>query len=632
MENAGITASPSGRHKVWLPLGSARILSATVMRTHVGILLAGALAIGAALLGAEPTGAESEPSGIGALTVNPNDVGIGQAIPNFKAKSVDGKSIQLSSALGEEGAVIAMTSTTCPVSKKYVQTLTRLVRDLAPKGLNVIFINPTSSEPSADVRAAATALGGVYIHNEALAQEIGARSTSEVILIDKARTVIYRGAIDDQYGIGYNQSKPQNEYLNEAVTSFLRGRVPDVPATSAPGCLLDAPTNPRLVSVTYSNQVARIMNRHCVTCHHSGGIGPFRLDNFQDVKSRAPMIKFVVDSKRMPPWFVAEPPAGAASPWKHERILSAQEKRDLATWIEGDRREGDKAELPLPLTFVDDWTLGKPDMTLQIPKPIKVQAEGFMDYQHVVVPVGLSENRWIDAVEIVPTDRRVVHHVLVFEVPEARMKDPKFLRNPNPSLQDVMGFFAGYAPGSNWGIFPAGFAKRLRKGSGLLFQIHYTPNGTATQDQVKLGLHFAEGVPKHEMRVQGVFNFRIQIPPGAADHVETAKFNVPVDVKITAFIPHMHLRGKSFQYTVRYPDGTSKVVCEVPRYDFNWQLKYELRDPVLVPKGSIIECRAVYDNSAGNPANPDPTQTVYWGDQSVEEMMLGYVEYYRVDP
>jgi len=255
---------------------------------------------------------------------------------------------------------------------------------------------------------------------------------------------------------------------------------------------------------------------------------------------------------------------------------------------------------------------------IQIPQPIAIKAEGTMPYQNITVPTHFKEDRWVNAYEIIPTDRSVVHHVIVRIIPAGGQL----------TKADREGLWAAYVPGNSSRILPEGFAKKLPAGASLHFQIHYTPRGKATQDQLKIGMRFATAPPKYVVHVASVANPRISIPPNDANHIETATRPVPIDMMVTAFMPHMHVRGKSFKFELVTPDGKLDTLLEVPHYDFNWQLQYRLSKPMLVPRGSVVKITAVYDNSSENHANPDPNKTVRWGEQTTDEMMLGYVEFF----
>ena len=347
------------------------------------------------------------------------------------------------------------------------------------------------------------------------------------------------------------------------------------------------------------------------------------------------MIRAVTQEGTMPPWFAA-PTHGAGgatkpSPWSNDRSLSSAEKQAIVAWIDAGKPEGDRAELPVPRTFADsEWRIGKPDAIYQLPEPIRIKADGFMAYQNVVVPTNLATDRWVKAVQIVPTDPSVVHHVLVFALDAAAANDPRTRRRLG--ADESGGYWAAYVPGNDHYLLDDGFARRLQAGSSLLFQIHYTPNGKATSDQMRLGVVFTDEAPKHVVRTAAISNVRISIPPGADHHREAGQVRIPANAKVLAFMPHMHVRGKAYRYELESADGGGRqMLLDIPAYDFNWQLRYELSEPLRVERGATLHGTAWYDNSAGNPANPDPTKTVRWGPQTVDEMMLGYIEYYLED-
>jgi hypothetical protein len=334
------------------------------------------------------------------------------------------------------------------------------------------------------------------------------------------------------------------------------------------------------------------------------------------------MIQRMVSRNLMPPWIAAPVKAGEHSPWMNDRSLGERDKADLLAWIDSGKPAGNPADAPLARQWPAEWQIGTPDLVLQIPKPMDVKATGIMPYQYATVETTLTEEKWVRGIEVQPTAREVVHHVLIL------------LREKGGSArQDGLrkGFFAAYVPGNGSVIYPEGFAKLLPAGSKLVFQIHYTPNGEATQDQVRLGLLFAKEPPRHVVRVTGIANPRLSIPPGADNHAESGTIPVPRPVGILGLMPHMHVRGKAFRYEATLPDGSSRTLLDVPRYDFNWQLSYRYAEPVMLPAGSRVKATGWFDNSSNNPANPDPVKTVRWGEQTSDEMLVGYVEYFFTD-
>ena len=244
-----------------------------------------------------------------------------------------------------------------------------------------------------------------------------------------------------------------------------------------------------------------------------------------------------------------------------------------------------------------------------------------MPYQFATAQTTLTEDKWVSAYEVIPSVREVVHHVII-QVHEkgARARDRE---------EGAGGFFAAYVPGNGSRVYPPGFARKLPAGATVSFQIHYTPAGKAVQEQVKLGLVFAKSPPAYEVKTLALTDRDLNIPPGAADHIESIERPAPFDLNVMAFMAHMHVRGKAFRYDLTLPDGKKEVLLDIPRYDFNWQLRYEYKQPRLIPRGSKVKVTAVYDNSPGNKANPDPAKLVKWGSQTYEEMMIGYIEYFQ---
>ena len=249
-----------------------------------------------------------------------------------------------------------------------------------------------------------------------------------------------------------------------------------------------------------------------------------------------------------------------------------------------------------------------------------------MPYQVALVETTLTEDKWVQAYEIIPTAREVVHHVIVQVHPKgARIR-------AGGGDEGADGYWGAYVPGNSGRTYPEGFARKLPAGATISFQIHYTPNGKAVQDQLRMGLVFAKEPPRFAMHTAAVANHKLLIPPGEANHVEVHTQAVPFDMPVTALLAHMHVRGKAFKFDVTYPDGKSETLLDIPHYDFNWQLRYEFKEPRVLPRGSTVKTTAIFDNSPGNKANPDPTKTVRWGQQTYDEMMIGYFEYYTPMP
>ncbi len=576
-----------------------------------------------------PTPAEA-PVRQGPRPVRPGDHGVGRLVSDLAFTDLAGKSHKLSELAEQRVTVLAMTSTSCPLSKKYLPTLVDLVKTSGP-GIAWVLVNPVATDNPDEMRAAAGQFNGraVYVHDKEsqLAGGVGALTTTDVIVLDRSRTIAYHGAIDDQYGFGYSIEAPRHRYLADALAALQSGRPPRVAATEAPGCTLEKPARTVLpTELTYHNRISRIVQQHCIECHRDGGVAPFPLDTYDDLVGHAGMVEQVVERGIMPPWFAAQAkPDGETgevyTPWANDRSLAEAEKQELLAWIAGGKPEGDRRDAPQPRQFAEGWLIGKPDAVFQFSEPVPIKATGVMPYQYVVVETNLPEDKWVQAIEVQPGDRGVVHHVLVFVSGTDRDV-------PDEEAEGRNGFWGIYVPGNSTLVYPDGFAKRLPKGTKLRFQMHYTPNGTATTDRSRIGLIWAKQPPQHEVRVAGIVNTRIRIPPGADNHREEAVLRLPVDAAILGFLPHMHLRGKACKYEVTRANGQTTTLLDIPRYDFNWQLLYRYLEPLSLKAGDTLRFTAWYDNSDKNPANPDPTRTVRWGAQTFDEMHLGYVEYY----
>lgn len=363
--------------------------------------------------------------------------------------------------------------------------------------------------------------------------------------------------------------------------------------------------------VTFSKDVAPIFYRTCSECHRAGEVAPFSVMSYKEIRPWAKSIREKVISREMPPWH-ADPKHGD---FINDRRLTQAEIDTITAWVDGGAREGNPKDMPKAPTFVEGWSIGQPDQTFSIPEQ-SVPAEGVVKYQYLTVPTNFTEDMWVTAAEIRSTGRAAVHHVIVF------------IQEPNNKARTEGNLLAGFAPGEQPTRFPAGYAKKVPAGSKLMFQMHYTPNGTATRDVTTIGLRYAKEPPKHQVFTRPVLNTGFVIPAGADNHEVKSAYTFKEGAHIVSLMPHMHLRGKDFEVKAVFPDGSSKVLLSVPRYDFNWQTYYVPRVPVALPAGTKIECTAHFDNSTNNKFNPDASKDVRWGEQTWEEMMIGWLSYY----
>ncbi len=404
-----------------------------------------------------------------------------------------------------------------------------------------------------------------------------------------------------------------------ALDKLLAGKAIETAHVDAVGCLIGRPREPEAkAEVTYSKQIARIFQDHCVNCHRPGEIGPFALNDYREAAGWADMIEEVVRAKRMPPWH-ADPKYGH---FRNDISLSEADKELIYKWVAAGAPEGSRADLPPPPQFVTGWSLPrKPDLVLNVQaKPYRVPAKGTVGYQYFTVDPGFTEGKWVVASQIIPGSARAVHHVLCF------VRSPNHERGGDE--ENGLGYLGAYVPGYRITPFPKGMAKYVPAGSKLVFQMHYTPVGKEEKDLSKIGFIFAKPEElTHMVMTVSTANHGINIPPHAEDYKrQSTMIAYQHDLKILSFSPHLHLRGTAFSYEAIYPDGKRETLLSVPHYDFNWQTCYELAEPKILPPGTRVHCVAHWDNSENNLANPNPAATVNWGDQTYEEMMIGFFD------
>lgn len=415
-------------------------------------------------------------------------------------------------------------------------------------------------------------------------------------------------------------AKPRNLF---AVTMFIAGA-----AIAAPS-----------VTPTFYKDVLPVLQNRCQSCHRPGEAGPMSLLDYKGTRPYAKAIKAAVLTNKMPPW-PADPHFGK---FANDRRLSEDEVKTLVAWADNGAPEGDAKDAPKPVAWIEGWTIGKPDVVIEMPKPIDVPATGTIEYQYLVIPTGFTKDTWVTAAEVRPGNRAVVHHVIAFLRPPGSpwMADAKpgvpFIpgkenrgarrQQSNAQSNDLPSeLLVGYAPGMPADHSPAGAAKLVKAGSDIVLQLHYTTNGTATTDQTRIGLIVAKQPPQYRQLTMNATQNKFAIPPGDPDYEVHSEITLNDAAELVNLMPHMHLRGKDFLYKAVYPTGETSTLLSVPKYDFNWQLVYYFQKPVVLPKGTKIECTAHFDNSPNNPANPDPAKEVKWGDQSWEEMMIGWFD------
>ncbi len=363
--------------------------------------------------------------------------------------------------------------------------------------------------------------------------------------------------------------------------------------------------------VTFTKDVAPILYASCVECHRPTGVAPMSLLSYKEVRPWARSVRERVVDRSMPPWF-ADAKHGEFS---NNPSLSQAQIETISKWVDSGSPQGDDRDMPPAPKFVEGWTIGTPDVVLQMKEEHAIPADGVIPYLYFTIPTNFTEDKWVQAVEIKPGDRRIVHHVIASLTEGSSSATGREART---------GGLGGITPNKRGIVYPPGTARLVRAGSNIVLQMHYTTIGEAAKDRTSVGLIFAKAPPKIVLGGGNAMNTRFLIPAGESNHEVRSSTTFKEDTYLSAMMPHMHVRGKDFTYTVVYPDGRSEVILHVPNYNFNWQLDYQLQKPLFLPKGSRLDCVAHFDNSTRNKFNPDPTKAVRWGDQTWEEMMIGW--------
>ncbi|MFO0945526.1 MAG: redoxin domain-containing protein [Planctomycetota bacterium] len=550
---------------------------------------------------------------------------IGKKIPDFKLRDFRGTWHSLEDLKDSKLVVVAFLGTECPLVTLYAGRLEELSNEFAAKGVTFIGINSNQQDSITEidhfVRRFDLHFPMLKDPGNTVADLFGAIRTPEIFVLDQDRVIRYWGRVDDQFGIGFAREKPTRRDLVVAIDELLEGKPVSMPVVTAPGCFIGRVRQPKESSeVTYSKQISRIFQNRCQECHRAGEIAPFALTSYEEAVGWSETIREVVQEQRMPPWH-ASPEHGH---FLNDARLTEEEKKQIETWVANGSPEGDPKDLPEPPKFAEGWRIPEPDLVLEMPYEFEVPAEGVVDYKHIMVDPGLTEDKFIQFAEAKAGNRSVVHHIIVFiRPPESRRDDLK--------VEGDFGggrFLVATAPGARPMMLEEGYGKLIPAGSKLIFQMHYTPNGTKQKDRSSIALKFADSTKvKRKVSVANPGQFAFRIPPHEENYKMAATHFFRRDTQIIAFLPHMHKRGKSFKYEVFYPDGRHQVLLDIPRYDFNWQNSYVLDKPLEVPRGTKMVCTAHFDNSANNLAHPNPNDSVTWGEQTWQEMMFGFFEW-----
>lgn len=557
---------------------------------------------------------------LGALVALADDSALGKPLPGLEFKDIRYVSRTLEDFGDAKAYVLAFYSNTCPVAQRYAPVLESLHQEFAGQGVQFIGINVGPEDSIMDMARHALEYRMTFpVVKDAesiSAKSVGATRTPEVAVLDADRVLRYRGRIDDQYRVSGVQPGSNRADLKEAIQEVLADKEVSVPVTPVDGCLITFPEDasaPADANVTFAEHVAPILYQNCVECHRPNTAAPFSLITYEQVSGKASMIAEVVNEGRMPPWF-AHPDVGT---FANERSLTTAEKRTIQQWVRDGKPAGDLENLPeLPAFPEEKWAIGEPDLVLTAKEPFDIPATGYIPYQYVTFEYMFPEDTWVEGIEIMPSNPRVLHHCnMIYML-------------PGEEYDQSTNFLTGKVPGGGPADLKPGEAMRIKKGSVITLQIHYVTTGKPEQDTISAGFRYAKHPIKKRIRYMIVNNDSLAIPPGAPMHEVTAEDTLDCDATMLAMFTHMHLRGRDMTFLAHLPDGETRPLLNVPNYSFDWQMTYYLEPGELkLPKGTRLECIGHFDNSAFNPFNPDPTVTVKEGPQTFEEMMYGFFFY-----
>lgn len=556
----------------------------------------------------------------------------------FDLQDLDGQQKILSQNDSQVSRAFVFLSTTCPISNSYITELNRLTKAL-PQGVQLygVVSDPNTTRVSAASHFAEykSTFPILFDASMLMSLSLGPTHVPEAFVLNPTGELVYRGAIDNAYqSIGRRRANVEHHYLQDAVDAVVAGKMPTVHQTKPVGCMLPSTrTDGSIGQITYTRDVAPILQQRCETCHRAGQVAPFALSNYAQAKSHAKMIVEVTQTRIMPPWI---PGAETAYRFVGQRWLSDRELDLLAQWVEGGCVLGNEADMPTPAKFAEGWQLGVPDLVVKMQEPFSVPASGPDLLQNFVLPIDIPKDRLVAAVEFHPGNKRVVHHAVLFldDKGQARKLDaatvePGYSNFGGPGFLPS-GALGGWSVGNTARRLPNDMGRYLKKGSDLVVQVHYHPTGKAEVDQSEIGLYFVnkpvEVSLKDSAKLVGsiwMANYEMDIPAGEANYRRSTSYTLPKDVIMVGVVPHMHLLGKSMRVTAIQPNKEPEVLIDIPRWDYNWQDEYYYEQPVRLKAGTQVVVEAVFDNSEDNPSNPSsPPKRVTWGEGTTDEMLF----------
>ncbi len=552
----------------------------------------------------------------------------------LRAMEVGGATRLLGGDAGRTVTAVVFLATDCPISNKYTAELNRIATEFQPRGVELFGViaepSVTRTAAAAHCERYAVTFPVLFDASFELARQFRPTHTPEAFVLDARGKIVYRGRIDDSFAaLGKPQARVTTHDLRDALSDAIDGRSVEPSTTQPVGCLFEAlDARGTVPPVTFTRDIAPILWNHCVECHRNGQVAPFALDSYDEAAKRSRQLVEVTQSRYMPPW-------KAAPSFGHfvgQRRLTALELSLLAKWAEAEAPEGDAADLPPLPNWKGGWQLGEPDLVLEMHEPFSIPADGPNLFRWFAIPVNLSQDQQVAAVEFHPGNPRVVHHCLMFlDSGGAAMRLDA--RDPGPGYDNFggpgfipSGFLGSWGPGATPRFLPEGMARPLPKSATIALQMHYYPVGRAETDQSKIGLYFSRAANPRMVTSIPVLSTDIEIPPGEPRHRVETSFTLPVPATVIGLVPHMHYLGHQMKVTARTPAGEVIPLVWIRDWDFNWQDHYQLAEGIPLPKDSRIDVEAIYDNSADNARNPNsPPALVKYGQRATDEMCLAGV-------
>ncbi|MEY3172737.1 MAG: hypothetical protein RLZZ436_650 [Planctomycetota bacterium] len=546
---------------------------------------------------------------------------IGQQAPELRFRDIRGLNRQLQDFGEAKAVVLTFTSTTCPLVRRSFPKLVELYQQYRSQGVVFAAVNVGAQDNIRDMASQAIDLDVPFYFvrdvDGSVARGLGVSRTPEVVILDSARMLRYRGRIDDQLRPGGTRPAASRADLQLALDDVLAGRTVSVPETPVDGCLITPPAPLRkpddaTAAPTWSGGIGQLIHQRCARCHRAGDAAPFPLLTYEDTAAQRQMIAEVVENESMPPWYAA-PQHGE---FQNCDALSPAQKQQILTWIAADCPLGDPAAAPAPPDEpTPEWRIGTPDVVITMLEEHEVPATGFVPYRYTLLPYVFFGETWVEAFEIRPLNRSVVHHCNMAYVTKDGAGEQTFI--------------TGYVPGGqpmDLGRFHNGTAFRIPGGSGLGLQIHYTTTGKPERCRIQVGLRFPKTPVRHQLRHFLLDPRGWKIPPYEPAFPVRAKHVLERDITLLGMFTHMHVRGRDMTFYATPPGGSPETLLQIPNFNFEWQLGYEIAaGKKLLPTGTEISATAHFDNSVFNPWNPDPADEVRYGPQTIHEMFNGYV-------